>query len=171
MAVYVTSDIHGHLRALDRVLEMAQPGAGDRLVFMGDMVDRGPDPIGVLKLARDYPGATVLMGNHEQLLLGAVAGGDEADTLIWQSNGGYVTSCALDGLPAEEAAGLVDWIAGLPAFAVAEVDDSRLRGRVRRRPTSSCTPASMLPRPAPSSTPWACNPATWADMAMRRRTS
>lgn len=26
MAVYVTSDIHGHLRALDRVLEMAQPG-------------------------------------------------------------------------------------------------------------------------------------------------
>lgn len=133
MAVYVTSDIHGHLRALDRALELAQPGAGDRLVFMGDMVDRGPDPVGVLKLARDYPGATVLKGNHEELMLGAVAGGDEADTLIWQSNGGYVTSCALDGLPAEEAAGLVDWVAGLPSFAVAEVDDSRLRSLVRRR--------------------------------------
>ena len=56
MAIYVTSDIHGHLRALDRVLEMAPPGAGDRLVFMGDMVDRGPDPIGVMRLARPSHG-------------------------------------------------------------------------------------------------------------------
>ena len=46
METYVTSDAHGHLRALDRVLERVQPGAQDTLYVLGDMVDRGPRPGG-----------------------------------------------------------------------------------------------------------------------------
>lgn len=44
MAVYVTSDAHGHVRALDEVLERVSLGAGDELYVLGDLIDRGPDP-------------------------------------------------------------------------------------------------------------------------------
>lgn len=64
MATYVTSDAHGHVRALDRALELAGPGSGDVVYVLGDMVDRGPDPVGVLRLVRSLPNARVLMGNH-----------------------------------------------------------------------------------------------------------
>ena len=40
MATFVTSDAHGHLRALDRALELAAPGPDDTVYVLGDMVDR-----------------------------------------------------------------------------------------------------------------------------------
>lgn len=125
MATYVTSDAHGHLRALDQALELAQPGTDDTLFVLGDMVDRGPDPLGVLNLVRGLDNARVLMGNHERMLLDTIAHGDAADELTWHMNGGFVTSEQLDALPAEKFRELMDWIAGLPLFAVVETDDLR----------------------------------------------
>ena len=73
MAVYVTSDAHGHVRALDEVLERVSLGAGDELYVLGDLIDRGPDPLGVVSLVRSLPNAHVLLGNHEDLMMLAVA--------------------------------------------------------------------------------------------------
>lgn len=125
MAVYVTSDAHGHLRALDRALELASPRAGDLVVIMGDMVDRGPDPVGVLRLVRDLPGAAVLMGNHERMMLSALASGDEREVFSWELNGGSTTARGLDGIAASECSDLLDWLGSLPAFAVVETIDAR----------------------------------------------
>ena len=55
LATYVTSDAHGHARALDRALELAQPGSNDAVFVLGDMVDRGPDPLGVVRIVRSLP--------------------------------------------------------------------------------------------------------------------
>ena len=48
-------------------------GSGDRLVFVGDLVDKGPDSLGVLRRARElvraYPGSVVVSGNHEEAAL------------------------------------------------------------------------------------------------------
>lgn len=123
MATYVTSDAHGHLRALDRALELAAPGASDTLYVVGDMVDRGPDPVGVLKLVRDLPGARVLMGNHERLLLDSLLTDNDVNTMTWEMNGGFTTARGLDNLPRDEAGSLISWIAHLPLFDVVEVDD------------------------------------------------
>ena len=125
MATYVTSDAHGHLKALDRALELAQPGEGDILYVLGDMVDRGPDPAGVLRLVRGLAGARVLMGNHERMLLDTLASDDELDTFTWHMNGGYATAQGLDALPREEYRDLVDWMAALPLFDVVETEDRR----------------------------------------------
>lgn len=133
MATYVTSDAHGHLRALDRVLELAQPGADDTLFVLGDMVDRGPEPVGVLDLVRGLDNTHVLMGNHERMLLDTIASGDAADELTWHMNGGFVTADQLDMMPEEEYRDLVDWIAGLPLFAVVETDDLRVSARPGER--------------------------------------
>ena len=127
MATYVTSDAHGHLRALDRALEQASPGADDAICVLGDMVDRGPDPIGVIRLVRSLPNARVLMGNHERMLLDVLATEDDRELLIWEMNGGSTTARGLDALSGEEAAEMIDWIAGLPLFSVVEVADERAR--------------------------------------------
>ena len=57
---YVMSDIHGMSDLLKKMLDMIQPGADDRVYILGDMIDRGPDPAGVLDLAMNCPNITAL---------------------------------------------------------------------------------------------------------------
>lgn len=123
MATYVTSDAHGHLRALDRVLELAAPGVSDTVYVLGDMIDRGPDPVGVMRLVQALPHAHVLMGNHERMMLDAISSDDEMIQGGWSLNGGWTTAEQLDGLSREEALDLVDWVAGLSLAAVVRVED------------------------------------------------
>ncbi len=110
LATYVISDVHGHLRAFERALEMAAPGSQDAIFVLGDMVDRGPDPLGVMTRARALPNACVLMGNHESMLLDTVLEGDDLDMMSWHLNGGYVTSSQLDALPRDAYVDIMDWL-------------------------------------------------------------
>ncbi len=125
MATYVTSDVHGYLRALDAALELVGLGSDDVLYVMGDMVDRGPDPIGVVKLVRSLPNARVLMGNHERMLLDVLAADDDRELLLWQMNGGSTTSRELDALSGEEAGELIEWNHERMLLDVLAADDDR----------------------------------------------
>lgn len=62
----VIGDVHGCLEELDELLRKVdlRPDK-DRLVFTGDLLDRGPDPVGVLRRARELMAESVL-GNHEE---------------------------------------------------------------------------------------------------------
>ena len=70
--LYAVGDIHGQLDLLDELLEKLPLGPDDRLLFIGDYIDRGPDARGVvqrlidLELERD---CTFLLGNHESMFL------------------------------------------------------------------------------------------------------
>ena len=62
-------DIHGDRDAAEHVLSMFPPESGV-LVFLGDILDRGPDSLGSLKVIlrrkAEHPDSThLLMGNHE----------------------------------------------------------------------------------------------------------
>ncbi len=62
----VVGDVHGCLSELDELLAALAPVPGqDRLVFLGDLLDRGPDPVGVVRRVRAL-GAECLLGNHEE---------------------------------------------------------------------------------------------------------
>jgi len=61
-------DIHGCATEFAELLGKLAPGRDDRLVLLGDLVNRGPDSRGVLDLAREHR-ATALLGNHELRLL------------------------------------------------------------------------------------------------------
>ena len=62
----VVGDVHGCLDELDALLEEAKflPGR-DELWMVGDLVDRGPDSVGVVRRARAL-GARSVLGNHEE---------------------------------------------------------------------------------------------------------
>jgi serine/threonine protein phosphatase 1 len=61
-------DIHGCHEEFAELLARLAPTADDRLVLLGDMVNRGPDSARVLDLARQYR-ALAILGNHELRLL------------------------------------------------------------------------------------------------------
>src|SRR6185436_5552847 len=66
----IVGDVHGCAGELGSLLEALAPGASDRVLFVGDLVARGPDSRGVLALYRAVRGRSVL-GNHEARLLEA----------------------------------------------------------------------------------------------------
>ncbi len=65
----VIGDVHGCDRELEDLLAVLSPGAADRVLFVGDMVNRGPNTSGVLRIARTLPGVRCALGNHELRLL------------------------------------------------------------------------------------------------------
>lgn len=125
MATYVTSDAHGHVRALDEALSKASLSADDTVYVLGDMIDRGPDPLGVVRLVRSLPNVHVIMGNHERLMLDALLGTDQVDIDTWDMNGGWATAPQLDALPHDEFVDFIDWVQNLPLFDAVEVSARR----------------------------------------------
>ncbi len=71
----IIGDVHGCTQEVeDLLLAVRFSATGDRVVFVGDLVVRGPDPLGTLALLRRL-GARAVRGNHEQKLLDGRAGG------------------------------------------------------------------------------------------------
>ena len=79
--IYAIGDIHGELEKLDELLELLPLESDDTLIFVGDYIDRGPDPRGVVERMiqlRDQRHCVFLLGNHESMLLDFLGWTDEA---------------------------------------------------------------------------------------------
>ncbi len=95
--VYAIGDIHGRLDLLDDLIaridadDSARGDTETTLIFLGDLVDRGPDSAGVVErlrhLASERPGARFLLGNHEEVFLLTIAGDERAARLFCRIGG------------------------------------------------------------------------------------
>jgi serine/threonine protein phosphatase 1 len=94
---YVVGDVHGRLDLLDDLLARVKRDWTDRparkilLVFLGDLIDRGPQSAEVIERLRTFsaPGVKTvfLLGNHEEVLL-RILGGDASLITNWRWFGG-----------------------------------------------------------------------------------
>jgi len=79
--LYAVGDIHGESEKLAELLELLPLEEGDRLLFLGDYIDRGPDPYGVIErlilLESSWP-CVFLLGNHESMFLDFLGWTDDA---------------------------------------------------------------------------------------------
>lgn len=81
---YVVGDVHGRLDLLEQLLAKvesereARPARKTLLVFLGDLIDRGPQSAEVVERLRTYASDDVrtvfLLGNHEEVLLRILEG-------------------------------------------------------------------------------------------------
>lgn len=64
METIFIGDIHGCSREFSALLDHVSPGRGDRLILLGDLVNKGPDPAGVLEIFATVD-CVCLLGNHD----------------------------------------------------------------------------------------------------------
>lgn len=110
MATYAIGDIQGCYSALRRLLDLcAFNPADDRLWFVGDLVNRGPESLQTLRFVASLgEAATVVLGNHDLFLLMLRAG-----------IGSRSASNNLEGiLAAPDCDELLHWLARRPLLHV-----------------------------------------------------
>lgn len=84
---FVVGDLHGYYAELMRALDKAKfDFSRDRLVAVGDLINRGPDSYNCLQLLNEAWFFSV-QGNHERLMQLSLAG-DHSATQVWQKHGG-----------------------------------------------------------------------------------
>ena len=122
MATYVFSDVHGHVAPLRRALERVSPAETDTFFCLGDMIDRGPEPLAVVRACRELPNCRILKGNHEALMLDYFDHpNDQVAMINWGQNGAAATIADLQGLGGESLTEFLDWAHELPLWASATV--------------------------------------------------
>ncbi|WP_017658606.1 metallophosphoesterase family protein [Baaleninema simplex] len=112
----VIGDVHGHYETLMRLLEAIAPGSGDRINFLGDLVDRGPDSAKVLDLVMNEPSYTTIRGNHEEMMLASFTNGEinEQNLQYWLMAGGRQTIDSYHN-PSDIYSHL-DWLKTVPLY-------------------------------------------------------
>ncbi len=111
-AIYAVGDIHGRYDLLKVMTDMIARHAATyrtnqpyHIIFLGDIIDRGPDSARVIRSLRLLSGqkkATVLLGNHEDAML-RVIDGEPGMMTQWLKFGGDATLQSFGITPPEDA--------------------------------------------------------------------
>ena len=138
--IYVMSDIHGNMENFKSVMKQIKLKDEDTLYILGDVLDRGPHPVKILRKLMEMPNAICLVGNHEfmaleclEFLLGEITYASieklEADGKLldnvntWQSNGSKTTIDEFKQLDSEARHDVIDFIRELSVYEEVSVND------------------------------------------------
>ena len=125
--VLVIGDVHGMYEKLIKLMDKIRFNPDeDLLIFLGDYIDRGPDPGRCLQyifaLQQQYPDVVVcLMGNHEVMMSSYFMQkrGSYNNLIVdyagsWLDNGGLETLKQLDEMDEGTKEELLQWVMNLP---------------------------------------------------------
>lgn len=67
LKIALVGDVHGCREELEQLLDLVwtRHGRGVRLVFLGDYIDRGPEPVESIRLIRSLDNTQAILGNHD----------------------------------------------------------------------------------------------------------
>lgn len=113
---YVVADIHGMAERFHALLQQVPILEEDTLYILGDVIDRGPDGVELLREIRTHRNWVLLMGNHEKMCVQTLGPGNVYGAkALWLGNGGTSTYTDLNFLcSAQEKAELIAYMAALP---------------------------------------------------------
>lgn len=118
--IYILSDIHGNERRFESILQQIDLQKSDTLYVLGDVIDRHPGGIRILRRITAMPNAKMLLGNHEYMMLRALGTpyDDNIDTGTalphWYRNGGQVTHDHFKRLRKTTRAQIIHYLRALP---------------------------------------------------------
>ena len=136
---YIVADIHGCYEEYRELLRKINFSANDRLYAVGDVVDRGPEPIKVLQDLMGRANATLIMGNHDFIFFTMMKKfaveirednydchlslEDLLDYNLWMQDGGNVTAEQFRKLSKEEREEILAYLAEASLYEVLEHGD------------------------------------------------
>lgn len=124
MAQYVISDIHGESDRFHAMLEKIQFSDSDLLYILGDVVDRGPDGITLLREIMNTSNMVMLLGNHEYMMLQYFSpDASDVDIRRWNRNGNAPTLAAYQQLTESEQQELTAFLQARPVHMEVMVND------------------------------------------------
>ena len=125
---YVLSDIHGNERRFDSILRQIDLQREDTLYVLGDVIDRHPGGLRILRRLMAMPNARLILGNHEYMMLRALGhpaddNPDDGGALAhWYRNGGDVTHLHFKFLRKATRQQILDYLLALPLSREATVN-------------------------------------------------
>ena len=130
---YVLSDIHGHERRFLDILKQIDLKETDTLFVLGDVIDRHPWGLRILRRLMAMPNAKLILGNHEYMMLRAL--GHPVDDNLddgtalphWYRNGGGVTHRHWKFLRKSVRKEIIDYLHSLPLNRDIEVAGKRYK--------------------------------------------
>lgn len=134
---YVMSDIHGNQARFENVMEKINLRPEDTLYILGDVVDRFPDGIRMIRQFMKMPNVKMLLGNHEHMMLEALYNPikkrdwDNEDYVRqnnlnrWYYNGGDITHYYLKHIRKSIRQEVFEFLSGLPLNIPVEVNGQK----------------------------------------------
>ncbi len=139
--VYIMSDIHGQYAKYKRMLEKIEFSDADDLYVLGDIIDRGPEPVELLLDMSMRMNVFPILGNHDMMaamLLRKLcieitednyATHIDPETIkslaMWQMDGGQATLEGFKRLSPDERVELIEYIEDFSPYEILEVNGRR----------------------------------------------
>ena len=93
--VWAVGDVHGFHETALELLSALDLRKGDHVVFLGDLIDRGPDSYGMVQTVKQREDVWSVKGNHEAMMIeqfhGRLLDEPDLDFQLWMLNGGRTT--------------------------------------------------------------------------------
>lgn len=127
---YVISDIHGCYSEFLQMLNLIEFKDEDTLYILGDVIDRGKEPIKILQYIKNKSNIKLILGNHEVMMLdfykekekNANSRSYYERKQDWEQNGGKITIEQLSKLSKDEFISTINYIKNLKYFEIVEVN-------------------------------------------------
>lgn len=137
MSIYITSDLHGYsLEKFQKKLAEVGFNSNDHLYILGDCIDRGNDGLKTIRWLMSQPNITLLLGNHEAMLLDNsflfegdtipavldLKGEQRNSYCVWTSNGGYATIDAMQQYTSSQIKYMIQFLEKAPLYKEIDVN-------------------------------------------------
>ena len=132
--IYVMADIHGCYEEYIALLKKIDFSDDDELFVLGDVVDRGPEPIKVLQDMMMRPNVYPVLGNHDYMALKVLkklcvvieednvedhlSADDLMDYMFWIQDGGKTTADKFQKLTMEEKEDILEYLQEFTLYEV-----------------------------------------------------